>query len=93
MDGLRRERHYRVAYGRDGLHVGAETRNALLHSRLQEGLKLELMKASSVSGAGTYLMFSSQKQGKAIGRAEEATPLQKVSPWALTDHCCPKPEP
>ena len=52
-DFIRRiERHYRVAYGRDGL--GAETRNALLHSQLQEGLKLELMKASSVSGAGTY---------------------------------------
>ena len=46
------ERHFRIAYGRDGLSV--ETRNALLHSQLQEGLNLELMKASSVSGSETY---------------------------------------
>ncbi len=48
----RLERHFRVAYGRDGL--GSETRNTLLHSQLQEGLRLELMRAPPVSGAETY---------------------------------------
>ncbi len=48
----RLERHFRVAYGRDGL--GSKTRNALLHSQFQEGLRLELMEAPSVSGAETY---------------------------------------
>ncbi len=45
----RLERHFRVAYGRDGL--GSETRNTLLHS---QGLRLELMRAPPVSGADTY---------------------------------------
>ena len=48
----RLERTFRVAYGRESM--SAETRDALLYSQLQEGLKYELMQASAVSGAGTY---------------------------------------
>ena len=55
-DFIRRlERHFKVACGRDGL--GSETRNTLLHSQLQEGLRLELMRAPAVSGAETYSML------------------------------------
>ena len=48
----RLELFYKVAYGRDGFSV--LTGNALLHSQLQEGLKLKLIRASAVSGAETY---------------------------------------
>ena len=48
----RLERLFQVAYGRDGL--GEETRNALLYSQLQEGLKMELMREAAVSGASCY---------------------------------------
>jgi hypothetical protein len=52
-DFIRRlERCFRVAYGRDNL--GKEAREALLHGQLQEGLKMELMRSPSVSGAQSY---------------------------------------
>lgn len=52
-DFIRRlERCFRVAYGRDKL--GKEAREALLHGQLQEGLKFELMRSPSVSGAQSY---------------------------------------
>jgi hypothetical protein len=52
-DFIRRlERVFRVAYGRDGLL--SETRDALLYSQLQEGLKLSLMEGPAVSGASDY---------------------------------------
>ena len=41
-----------MAYGRDGL--GEETRNTLLYSQMQEGLKIKLMRDAAVSGAGSY---------------------------------------
>jgi hypothetical protein len=43
---------YQVAYGRDGL--GMKTRETLLHSQLQEGLKYDLMRSPAVSGALSY---------------------------------------
>ena len=45
----RLERTFRIAYRREAMSV--ETRDALLYSQLQEGLKDELMKAPAVSGA------------------------------------------
>ena len=42
-----------MAYGRDGLK--GETRDALLHGQLQEGLRLDIMKGPAVSGAQSYL--------------------------------------
>ena len=52
-DYLRRlERHFQLAYGRDGLKT--ETRETMLYSQLQEGLLLSLARSPSVSGCQTY---------------------------------------
>ena len=52
-DYIRRlERLFQIAYGRDG--VSAETRDALLYSQLQEGLRYTLIKSPAVSGADSY---------------------------------------
>ena len=52
-DFIRRlEQIFRVAYGRDS--VSTETRDTLLHGQLQEGLKYNVMRAPSVSGAQGY---------------------------------------
>ena len=48
----RLEKMFRMAYGRDG--ISAETRDALLFSQMQEGLKYELMESPAVSGATEY---------------------------------------
>ena len=42
----------RLEYGRDSMSV--ETRDTLLHSQLQEGLRYDLMRAPAVSGAQMY---------------------------------------
>ena len=49
----RLERTFQIAYGRD--RMLKETRDTLLHSQLQEGLRDELMRSPTVSGAQTYL--------------------------------------
>ena len=46
------EHTFKVAYGRGAMSV--ETRGALLHGQLQDGLKYEIMRAPSVSGSQTY---------------------------------------
>jgi hypothetical protein len=52
-DCIRRlEKMFRMAYGRDKISV--ETRDALLFSQMQEGLKYELMVSPAVSGATEY---------------------------------------
>lgn len=48
----RLERTFQLAYGRDGML--SETRDALLYSQLQEGLRDNLMEAPAVSGALNY---------------------------------------
>ena len=59
-DFIRRlERTFRLAYGHDKML--AETRDALLHGQLQEGLRHHLMEAPAVSGASTYLMCQAAK--------------------------------
>ena len=55
-DFIRRlERTFHLACGRDKML--AETRDALLHGQLQEGLRQHLMEAPAVSGASTYSML------------------------------------
>ncbi len=52
-DFIRRlERAFRLAYGNDQL--SRETREAFLYGQLQEGLRYDLMRSPSVSGALTY---------------------------------------
>ena len=48
----RLEKLFQAAYGRDDLSV--ETRQTLLYSQLQEGLKYGLIKSPAVSGADSY---------------------------------------
>ncbi len=48
----RLERVFKIAYGRD--QMSTETREALLHGQLQEGLRYDLMERPAVSGAQTY---------------------------------------
>ena len=52
-DFVRRlERLFQIAYGREGLTV--QTRDTLLYSQLQEGLRYNLIKSPAVSGADSY---------------------------------------
>ena len=52
-DFIRRlERTFRIAYGRDS--ISKDTREAFLYGQLQEGLRIELMRSPSVSGARSY---------------------------------------
>ena len=52
-DFVRRlERVFLIAYGSD--KMGQETREVILHGQMQDGLRLELMKSPTVSGALTY---------------------------------------
>ena len=48
----RLERLFQIAYGRDGLN--ADARETLLYGQLQDGLKYELIRSSTVSGAQSY---------------------------------------
>ena len=48
----RLERAFRIAYGKDNL--SQETRHAMLFGQLHEGLRMELMRSPTVSGAMTY---------------------------------------
>jgi len=48
----RLERTFQLAYGRDGMLP--KTRDTLLYSQLQEGLRDRLMEGSAVSGAANY---------------------------------------
>ena len=55
-DFIRRlERTFRLAYGHNKML--AETKDALLHGQLQEGLRQHLMEAPAVSSASTYSML------------------------------------
>ena len=79
-DFIRRlERHFRVAYGRDGL--GSETRNALLHSQLQEGLKRKLMRAPAVSGAESYpaLCLGAKNEERRLAEIKKRQQYRKSS--------------
>ena len=71
-DFIRRlEQTFRVAYGRD--HMSAETRDALMHGQLQEGLRYELMRSPAVSGAQTYkeLCLASTNEEKRLAELKK----------------------
>ena len=66
-DYIRRlERLFQTAYGRDGL--GTETRQMLLYSQLQEGLRYNLIKSPAVSGAESYgqLCIAAKREEKRL---------------------------
>lgn len=62
------ERTFRLAYGYD--KVLAETRDALLHGQLQEGLRQHLMEALAVSGVSTYSMLCHAAKNEEQHQAE-----------------------
>ena len=70
----------RIAYGRDAL--SADTRDTLLHSQLQDGLKYELMKAPAVSGADTYksLCMAARNEEKRLLELKRRQQYQKATP-------------
>ena len=62
----RLEDKFKLAFGRKNMSV--ETRNALLHGQLQDGLKQELMRAPAVSGAQNFseLCVASRNEEKRL---------------------------
>ena len=62
----RLERCFRMAYGCNKL--GQEAREALLHGQLQEGLKMELMRSPSVSGA---LCLAAQNEERCLAELKK----------------------
>ena len=79
----RLEKMFRTAYGREGM--SQETREALLYSQMQEGLKYELMESPAVSGATNYkqLCLSARTEEKRLIDLEKRRRfLQPKSPPA-----------
>ena len=77
-DFIRRlERTFRIAYGRD--NMSSETRDTLLHSQLQEGLRYDLMKGPAVSGAQAYkeLCLAAKNEEKRLAGLKKRQHYQK----------------
>ena len=72
------EQLFRLAYGSEGM--SEETRETLLHSQLQEGLRYDLMKAPAVSGSHAYkeLCLAARNEEKRL--AELAKRRQYIKP-------------
>ena len=100
----RLERTFSIAYGADKL--SPETRGAFLYGQLQEGLRHELMRSPSVSGALTYkeLVMAAKNEEKRQSELKKrqqylqpsksqasGTAPAKKSTFAKSDH--PKPQP
>ena len=75
----RLERTFRLAYGYD--KMSTETRHALLHGQLLEGLRQRVMEAPAVSGATTYTML-----GHATKKEERRQAELKKRKQYQTDH-------
>ena len=79
-DFIRRlERVFQIAYGNDTM--GLETRETILYGQLQEGLRMELMKSSNVSGALTYkqLCVSAKNEKRRQSELKKREKYQKQS--------------
>ena len=84
-DFIRRlERTFRVAYGRNTM--SAETRDMLLHSQLQEGLRYELMRGPAVSGAQIYqeLCLAAKNEEKRLAELKKRQQYMKPAPPTLS---------
>ena len=80
-DFVRRlERTFQIAYGRDPM--SAETRDTLLHSQLQEGLRYEILKAPAVSGAQSYkeLCLAAKNEEKRQAELRKRVQYQSKQP-------------
>ena len=84
-DFIRRiEKTFRRAYGHDSML--SETRDALLYAQLQEGLKYELMKAPSVSGALSYqaLCVAAKSEERRLAELRKRKQYQSPQPKQTT---------
>ena len=84
-DFIRRlERTFQIAHGRDGMST--ETRDTLLHSQLQKGLRYDLMRGSAVSGAQTYKehCLAAKNEEKRLAELRKRQQYQK--PASLSAH-------
>ena len=87
-DFIRRlERTFRLAYGRDGMMN--ETRDALLHGQLQEGLQHCLLEAPVMSGATTYAILC--QAAKTEERRQAELKKQRQYQSDRTDRSSKKP--
>ena len=87
-DFIRRpERTFRLAYGH--YKMLAETKDALLHGQLQEGLRQHLMEAPAVSGASTYTMLCHAAKNEERRQAELKKRKQYQADYAA--HSSKKP--
>ena len=77
----RLEQIFRVAYGRETM--SDETRNALLHSQLQEGLSYELMKIPAISGSHFYqeLCLTAKNEKKRLAELKRRQYMKGPSTW------------
>ena len=84
----RLEQLFRRAYGREGM--SDETRDTLLHSQLQEGLRYELMKAPAVSGSHAYreLCLAARNEEKRIAELAKRRQYRK-SKWETPERLAP----
>ena len=79
----RLERTFRIAYGRDKLV--RETRAALLYGQLHEGLKYDIMKAPTVSGAQSYetLCVAAKNEERKLAELRKRQQYRKAgSQWS-----------
>ena len=84
----RLEQLFRRAYVKEGM--SDETRDTLLHSQLQEGLRYELMKAPAVSGSHTYreLCLAARNEEKRIAELAKRRQYRK-SKWEIPERLAP----
>ena len=94
-DFIRRlEQLFKLAYGRDGM--SDETRAALLHRQMQEGLRYDIMKAPAVSGSHSYkeLCLASRDEEKRLAelakRRQYLAPLQQSTSKETASDQMPK---
>ena len=93
-DFIRRlEKTFQIAYGRDKLKT--ETRDTLLYGQLMEGLKYELVRGPSVSGAQTYKELctaakSEERQLAALRKRQQYDKLGRNNPTKVSN---PSPPP
>ena len=78
------ERTSWVAYGHDCMST--ETRDTLLHGKLQEGLQQEVMHAAAVSRAQTYqeLCLASRNEEERLCRTEEEAAVSTGLSWSAS---------
>ena len=87
------ERTFQIAYGGD--NMSKETRDTLLHGQVQEGLRDEIMRSPSVSGAQTYkeLCLASKNEEKRLASLSKQRQYFRSAKQADRETGNPLPKP